>query len=151
MKTHIDLQRKLHLYFISPAIAPPRKLPKMPISQRQNASIVATIMQMTIVIRKGFTKLEKKTPKGSKEDKKSDSDKKTFNLNEHGLNSMMLSSTNPRHYANFKAVTNISSSTVDLLRNAWVMNSGTTDHMNANRTTFKNYQTFKVPKAIYIG
>lgn len=85
------------------------------------------------------------------EEKKSDGNKQTFDFNEHGLNFMTLSSAIPRHDANPRVVTNGPSSAADLLRSVWVMDSGTTDHMSANPTTFKSYQAFKVAKPIYTG
>lgn len=58
---------------------------------------------------------------------------------------------NPEHRANFKAITDIPSSAVDTLKSVWVVDSGTTDHMNSNQTSFKTYRTFETAKAIYTG
>lgn len=99
---------------------------------------------------------KRKSPKGSKEEKSSTADKPLLDLNEYGFNFMSLSyatyeNRNPEHQANFKAITDIPSSAVDTLKIVWVIDSGTTDHMNSNQTSFKTYQTFETAKAIYTG
>ncbi len=65
--------------------------------------------------------METKSPKGSKEGKNSTADMPLFDLNEHGLKFMSLSysayeNRNPEHRVNFKAITDILSSSVDILK-----------------------------------
>ena len=84
----------------------------------------------------------------------STADESSFNLNNHGLNLMSISyatykNGNSEHRANLKTITDIFFSSVDILKSVLVIDSGTTDHMNSNQMSFKNYRTFKTAKAIY--
>ncbi len=99
---------------------------------------------------------KQKSFKGSKKEKNSTVDKSSFDLNEHGLNFMSPSYStyengNLEHHVNYKVITDILSSAVDTLKSVWVIDSGTTDHMNSNQTSFKTYQTFETAKSIYTG
>lgn len=58
---------------------------------------------------------------------------------------------NLEHRATFKSVTSIPTSAIDTLRSLWVIDSDTTNHMNADRDNFKVYKTFNQAKPIYTG
>ncbi len=58
---------------------------------------------------------------------------------------------NPENRANFTAITEIPPSVVDILKRVLVIDCGTTDHINSNQTSFRNYRTFETDRAIYTG
>ena len=55
------------------------------------------------------------------------------------------------HQATFQSVTSILTSAVEILRSVWVIDSGTTNHMSANRDKFEAYKAFDQAKPIYTG
>ena len=75
---------------------------------------------------------------------KEQGDKKTYNLNEHDMNLIhfllaMFQSSNTENVMIFKAITEISNTTLEQLQNLWVMDSGTTDHMHMDQAKFDSY------------